>query len=175
MKVAVFGGASAKPGETVYEDARRLGVLLATAGYTVMTGGYIGVMEAASRGANTAGGHVIGVTCKEIERWRGTGANPWVKEEWSFETLRERMYALIDACDAAVVMPGGVGTLAELAVMWNEQIINGNPFKPLILVGEGWQDILEHFFTDFGGFIKPPDRALVQIVPDISAVMTVLQ
>lgn len=175
MKVAVFGGASAKPGDAVYEDARRLGVLLATAGYTVMTGGYIGVMEAASRGANTAGGHVIGVTCKEIERWRGSSANPWVKEEWSFETLRERMYSLIDACDAAVVMPGGVGTLAELAVMWNEQIINGDPAKPLVLVGAGWQDMLEHFFADFGAFIKSPDRALVRIVPDINAVLVVLQ
>ena len=112
-----------------------------------MTGGYIGVMEAASRGANEAGGHVIGVTCQEIEHWRNIKANAWVKEEWQYHTLRERMYALIDSCDAAIVMPGGVGTLAELAVMWNELIINTKHPRPLILVGIGLaESLLSSFF-----------------------------
>jgi uncharacterized protein (TIGR00730 family) len=124
MKIAVYGGAAPKPGEAAYEEARQLGFLLGKAGHTVMTGGYMGVMEAASRGANEASAHVIGSTCTQLEEWRGTTANPWVKEEWKYPTLRERMYALIDHCDAAIMMPGGVGTLAELAVMWNEEIIS---------------------------------------------------
>ena len=74
MKVAVFGGSAPRPGDEVYAQAVELGRLLAMGGHTVMTGGYMGVMEAASRGANEAGGHVIGVTCNEIERWRNSRA-----------------------------------------------------------------------------------------------------
>ena len=65
------------------------------------------------------------------------------QEEWKYETLRDRMYALIDKCDAAVMMPGGVGTLAELAVMWNEEIISMKPARMMVLVGKGWQKTIE--------------------------------
>ncbi len=167
MKVAVFGGASAKPNDQVYLDALRLGGLLGAQGHTIMTGGYIGVMEAASRGAFEAGGHVIGVTCTEIEQYRDTKANQWVTEEWKFSTLRERMYSLIDNCDAAIVMPGGVGTLTELAAMWNELIVNGKKTRPLILVGQDWQRVICQVFDHLGGFIGAKERNLLQIVPDV--------
>ena len=80
MKVSVFGGSQPREGTTAYEEARKLGELLAKQGHVVLTGGYIGTMEAVSRGAAEAGGHVIGVTCEEIERWRKVGGNRWVKE-----------------------------------------------------------------------------------------------
>ena len=60
--VAVFGSALAPPDHPVLAEAERMGQLLAQAGFTLMTGGYSGTMEAASRGAHQAGGHVIGVT-----------------------------------------------------------------------------------------------------------------
>jgi hypothetical protein len=174
MKVAVFGGASAKPGDQAYQDAMRLGSLLGAQGHTVMTGGYIGVMEAASRGARESGGHVIGVTCTDIERYRNGKANQWVMEEWSFTTLRERMYALIDNCDAAVVMPGGVGTLSELAVMWNELIVSSKSACPLILVGGDWQCVVSQFFDHLGGYIGSKERNLIQIVSDVDAAFNAL-
>ncbi len=68
MRVAVFGGSAPQPGQPAYLEAQHLGEMLAKAGHEVVTGGYMGVMEAVSRGAAEAGGHVIGVTCKEIER-----------------------------------------------------------------------------------------------------------
>lgn len=175
MRVAVFGGASPRPGDPAYQDAQRLGKLLAGGGHTVLTGGYIGVMEAVSRGANEAGGHVIGVTCREIEKWRNSTANPWVKEERKFETLRERMYALIDGCDAAIVMPGGVGTLAELAVTWNEQIINQRLTCPIILVGPGWEGIIHSFSTVFENYIHSQDLDLLKVVPDVETVISALE
>ena len=70
MRISVFGGSSPKPGDLAYEQAYYLGKLIGEAGYTVLTGGYIGTMEAVSRGAAEAGGHVIGVTCDQIENWR---------------------------------------------------------------------------------------------------------
>ena len=81
MKISVFGGSQTKEGDTAYVEARELGRLLAERGHTVLTGGYIGVMEAVSRGAREAGGHVIGVTCEDIEAWRPIKANSWVMEE----------------------------------------------------------------------------------------------
>ena len=115
MNITVFGSASPIPGGERYEEARCLGELLARAGHVVLTGGYMGTMEAVSRGAAEAGGHTIGVTCDQIERWRNAKANAWVKEERRFQTVRERLYCLVESCDAALALPGGVGTLAEIA------------------------------------------------------------
>ncbi len=174
MKIAVFGGASPKPGDDTYEQARQLGNLLGCAGHTVMTGGYIGVMEAASRGAFEAGAHVIGSTCEQLETWRNTKANVWVKEEWKHKTLRDRMYALIDACDAAVVMPGGVGTLAELMVMWNEEIISRKPPRLMVVVGESWSQVVRAFLAEQGGFIRPQDQERVQYAADVHAAFVLI-
>jgi len=153
MNISVFGGAQPRPDSPEYEEARLLGGLLAQHGHTVLTGGYIGVMEAVSRGASEAGGHVIGVTCDDIEAWRKVKANAWVKEEWRKKTLLERMQAIIEGCDAAIAMPGGLGTLAEISVMWNLMAVESLPRRPLILVGQGWQATLDQFFNSFESYM----------------------
>lgn len=158
MKVSVFGAANAKPGDASYEEAYRLGKMLGEAGHTVLTGGYIGMMEAASRGAHDAGSHVVGVTCEEIEAWRGVQPNDWVKEEWRYTTLHERLIGLLDGCDAAIALPGGVGTLVEIALYWNNLIIESFPPRPLILVGEGWKQTIEQFLEMLGGYIPEKDH-----------------
>ena len=81
MRISVFGGSQPKEQDTAYGEAVELGKLLAQRGHVVLTGGYIGVMEAVSRGAKEAGGHVIGVTCEDIEAWRAVRPNSWVMEE----------------------------------------------------------------------------------------------
>jgi len=167
MNVTVFGGASARPGDTVYDETLRLGRMLAEQGFTVQTGSYIGVMEAASRGANEAGGHVVGMSCAAIENRRQVKPNRWVLEEHRYETLRERLYALIDGCDAAVVMPGGVGTLCELMVMWNEMIISNKPPRPLIIVGSEWQRVMAQFIESLGSYIGIRERDFIQLVVDV--------
>jgi predicted Rossmann-fold nucleotide-binding protein len=70
VRISVFGGSSPKPGEAAYDQAYQLGKLIGEAGFTVLTGGYIGTMEAISRGTAEAGGKVVGVTCDQIEAWR---------------------------------------------------------------------------------------------------------
>ncbi|MBI1855311.1 MAG: LOG family protein [Chloroflexi bacterium] len=106
MRVSVFGSSKPMPGEKAYADAAELGGLLAKRGHAVLTGGYMGTMEAVSRGAAEAGGHVIGVTCSDIEKWREVGANQWVREEIRKTTLTERLIGLIETCDAALALPG---------------------------------------------------------------------
>jgi hypothetical protein len=165
--VTVFGGSS--PTEPDYNDALRLGKLLASAGCSVLTGGYIGTMEAVSRGAAESGGHVIGVTCDEIEAWRKLRPNRWVQEERRFATLRERLYALIDGCQAAIALPGGPGTLAEIAVMWNHLLTDAIQPRPLILVGPGWQETFRQFYHSFDPYIPERQRLWLSFAPDVDA------
>ena len=158
MIITVFGGSSPKPGSAAYLQAGQLGKLLAQTGHTVATGGYIGTMEAVSRGANEAGGHVIGITCTDLEHMRPTGANEWVKEEIHYESLHQRLGALIDICDGAFALPGGVGTLAEISVMWNQLLIGAQKPKPLILIGDGWKKVMDQFFAAQEGYIPEHDK-----------------
>jgi hypothetical protein len=167
MDVTIFGGSQPREGSAAYEEARELGSLLAQRGHTVLTGGYMGTMEAVSRGAHEAGGHVIGVTCEEIEAWRPTKANAWVKEERREKTLIERIQALIEGCDAAMALPGGVGTLTEIMAMWNRMVVESLPRKPLILIGQGWQSTFDRFFDEFESYMPAHQRELLYFAQDV--------
>jgi len=157
--ISVFGSNDPQPGSADYEAARELGQQLARLGFVVQTGGYRGIMEAASRGASEAGGHVIGVTCAQIEQFRPLGANPWVKEEIRKTTLRERMLHLIECCDGIVAMPGGIGTLSELATAWNFVQVGEIPPRPIIPLGGLWQRTLAAFIDR--AYIRPDHVALL--------------
>jgi len=174
MKVSVFGGSQPKEGTPAYEEARLLGELLAQGGHTVLTGGYIGTMEAVSRGASEAGGHVIGVTCEEIENWRGVGVNRWVKEEIKKKTLVERLQTIIEASDAAIALPGGPGTLTEIMLTWNLMIVESRHRSPLILVGDGWQSVFAQVFEKQGTYTSGNQRNLLQFAPDVETAVTML-
>jgi uncharacterized protein (TIGR00730 family) len=174
MRVTVFGGSEPRPGEPAYEEALQLGLLLARAGHTVLTGGYIGTMEAVSCGAAEAGGHVIGVTCDEIESWRPVLPNRWVKEQMRYPTLRLRLFALIENCDAAIVLPGGIGTLAELAEMWSHLQTGAITPRPLILVGPGWKSVMDQFITTFTRYILEQHRRWLSFAPDVETAVRLL-
>jgi hypothetical protein len=167
MNITVFGGSQPKTGSKAYAEAQELGKLLAQSGHTVLTGGYIGTMEAVSRGAAEAGGHVIGVTCTEIDRWRGSGANQWVAEEWKKDTLIQRLQTLIESCNVALALPGGPGTLTEISLMWNLMIIGSLDRRPLILIGDGWQTIFDQVFEKLGDYSPQGQRDLLLFSPDI--------
>src|SRR5688572_2614470 len=117
--VSVFGGAAPQPGSATYEEAETLGRFLAQAGYAVLTGGYAGTMEDTSKGAKEAGGHVIGVSVAQIERRFGANLNPYIDEIIHYESLYERLHHLVVKCSAAIALPGGIGTLSEVALTWS--------------------------------------------------------
>ncbi len=175
MNVTVFGGAQPQPETPAYQEAYLLGKLLAEAGYSVLTGGYLGTMEAVSRGASEAGGHVIGVTCKEIENWRKIGANAWVKEERRAQTLFERLQKLITGCDAAIALPGGPGTLTEITLMWNLMIVESLPRRPLVLVGDGWQSVFDQFFRSFSTYMPRNPEAQLLFANDVETAVKLLE
>lgn len=166
MILTVFGGSSPQPGSPVYESCRHLGKIAAQAGWTVATGGYMGVMEAISRGAAENGGHVIGVTCDELNNLRPSGANEWVTEVRNFPSLKDRLWHLVEICDGAIAMPGGIGTLAEITVMWNSIGINSIPPKPLILVGDGWSNIINTLNKEQSSYMRADDLKWIHFSSD---------
>lgn len=175
MKISVFGGSQPKAGDAAYTAAQELGALLAQRGHTVLTGGYIGTMEAVSRGASEAGGHVIGVTCEAIENWRKSAPNRWVKEERRKKTLVERLQALVEGCDAALALPGGPGTLTEISLMWNLMIVESLPRRPLILIGDGWQSVLDQVFIQLEQYTSVQQRELLSFAQDIHTAVHLLE
>jgi uncharacterized protein (TIGR00730 family) len=175
MNVTVFGGASPREGSAAYEEARELGRMLAERGHVVSTGGYMGTMEAVSRGASEAGGHVIGVTCQDIEDWRGSKVNAWVKEEIKKQTLIERLKVIIEGCDAAIALPGGAGTLTEISLMWNLMIVESLPPRPLVLVGSGWQSTFDQFFKEFESYMPARQQELIYFAKDVKTAVSVLE
>ena len=174
MNISVFGGSQPKEGDSAYNEAMELGRLLAQRGHKVLTGGYIGTMDAVSRGASEAGGHVIGVTCEEIEKWRNVGPNRWVKEEWRKKTLVERLQALIVGSDAALALPGGPGTLTEISLMWNLMVVESLHRRPLILIGSGWQSVLDQVFSQLDGYTPAHQRELLTFASDIHTAVKML-
>ena len=174
MKVTVFGGSHAAEASTAYAEAMELGRSLAAFGCSVLTGGYTGTMEAVSRGAAEHGGHVIGVTCRDLERSYGRTVNRWVQEEWKKATLLERLEALIRNCDAAMALPGGPGTLTEIALTWNLIIVGGLGRRPLILIGKAWQSVWDVFLGSLGEYIPDRQRELVLFAENPAAAVGLL-
>lgn len=157
--ISVFGSSSPRPGDEVYEVARAVGRLLAEAGFAVATGGYAGTMEATSRGAAEAGGHVIGVGAQRIEQFRPGGLNEWVMEEIQYETLQERVLHLVRYNEGMIVLPGGIGTLSELALAWSFLQVGEIEARPLVLLGAIWQETMEAFIRS--DFVREPHAALL--------------
>jgi uncharacterized protein (TIGR00730 family) len=137
--ITVFGSSHPQDGHEDYLEALELGRALAIAGFAVCSGGYGGVMEAVSRGANEAGGHVLGVTSSFFK----SRANRWVKEETSVPTWHERLFELVRLGDGFVVCKGGTGTLVELAVVWEMLNKKAMEQRPFVVLGDFWQPVLD--------------------------------
>lgn len=172
--ITVFGASHPQPGDPDYEQALLLGKLLGQGGFTVLTGGYMGTMEAVSRGVMEAGGHTIGITCEEIESWRNAKANPWVKEEWKKVTLKDRLHSLVESCDAALALPGGIGTLAEIAILWSNLQVGLLSPRPLILIGPGWRATFETLLEAQARYIRPEYRNLLGFADNVEAAFQLL-
>jgi uncharacterized protein (TIGR00730 family) len=179
--VTIFG--SSLPGEAsrAYAEAQQLGKLLAQAGFAICNGGYRGLMEASARGAREAGGHTIGVTC---EIWPGK-ANQWIVEEVRTRSFLERIMTLLERGDAYVVLPGGTGTLAELALAWEmmnkaslSRTVGGR--KPLLVMSPYWQPVIncleqEGQLNSSQGHWRSPAMEIVTLVRDVEQTVEYLK
>jgi hypothetical protein len=166
--IAVFGSSRRDESSPYWGEAYALGRLLATAGHTVLTGGYGGSMGAVSKGAAECGGHVVGVTCALFDP---VPCNPWLTEEMKMPTLIGRLTAMIERSDAFVALRGGIGTMSEVTLIWS--LIQTRSLRaPLILLGADWRAVVDSWleYTDLGKSIA----ALATIVDTPAQVLPAL-
>lgn len=138
-RLSAFGSSRIGPEATVFADVETLSRRLAEQGWDGMTGGHQGMMAAFSQGIRRGGGHVRGIT---LERFP-TPPDNTLSEEVRAKDFFERMQVLIEDADAYLVLPGGLGTLAELAMTWDLLAINVLEPRPLILYGEMWSQTIQ--------------------------------
>jgi uncharacterized protein (TIGR00730 family) len=139
--VTIFGSARFPPGHRYYELAREAGRLAAEAGFTVMTGGGPGIMEAANRGAKEAGGRSVGCN---IELPHEQKPNDYLDLFVEFRYFFVRKVMLVKYSYAFLVFPGGFGTLDEVFETATLIQTGKIPNFPLILLGTSyWKDLFE--------------------------------
>jgi uncharacterized protein (TIGR00730 family) len=167
--VAVFGSARLGEDTKPYVQARETGRLFARAGWSVITGGGPGVMEAANRGAKDGGGFSVGFN---IELPHEQSPNPYVDLGLTFQHFYARKTMLVKAAEGFVLFPGGFGTMDELF----ESLVliqTGKVFHfPVVLVGsEFWQGLREWIHDELlpAGTIAEADEELLFVTDDPAA------
>src|SRR6266550_2722292 len=139
--VTIFGGSKCREADSEYAQARRVGELLADAGFTICTGGYSGVMEAASRGAHERGGRVLGVTMMQFEK----EPNRYLTEKMASAHFYERLQRLITQSVGYIALRGGMGTVTEISLVWNKMQTHVLDPRPLVLLGECWPPVVREW------------------------------
>jgi uncharacterized protein (TIGR00730 family) len=140
-RVAIFGSARAQPGTFVYEEVKRAAAAFASLGCDIITGGGPGLMQAANEGAKSAGGP--GSMGIRVDLPFEQDVNPFVEQAFEHETFFTRLHHFVIASDAFVVVPGGIGTVLEMLMIWQLLQVRHMDDVPLILVGRMWKGLIE--------------------------------
>jgi uncharacterized protein (TIGR00730 family) len=141
--ITIFGSSSFLPNNHYYKESRKLGNLLAKKGYTVITGGGPGIMEAANRGAFEVGGKSVGIN---IQLPEGQRMNTYINSSIGFNHFFTRKVMLSFSSEAYVFFPGGFGTLDEFFEMITLVQTNKLARKvPIIAVGKDYWQYLFKF------------------------------
>lgn len=172
--VTIFGSARTKPGTRYYELAREMGEACSELGFTVITGGGPGIMQAANQGAYEAGGRSIGVN---IELPFEQNVNPYVHRSVNMRYFFTRKTMLVKYSYAFVVMPGGAGTLDEMFETMT--LIQTGKLKnfPIILMGRDfWQPLMDFVYRMAEeGMISPEDPDLIFFTDSVEEAKAHLQ
>lgn len=174
--VTFFGSTRITSGDRFYEHARHVAHILSDNGYTIVTGGGGGIMEAANRGAYEAGGDSIGFN---IMLPKEQQLNPYTSDSTPFRYFFSRKVLLAYAAQAYIYFPGGYGTLDELFEVITLIQTRKMEKAPIILVGsEFWKPLdtfiqttlLEDYHT-----VNKADTALYTITDDVDTILRVLR
>jgi len=138
-RIAAFGSSRTAADAPEYADVRDLATRLAASGWDGITGGHQGMMAAFSEGIHAGGGHIRGVT---LDRFPTPPGNS-LHEEVRARNFFERMQTMIEEAEAYLVLPGGLGTLAELAMAWDLLAIRVLEARPLVVFGRMWEPVLQ--------------------------------
>lgn len=174
--ITVFGSARLKEGDKYYDEARKLGGMMAGAGFSVVTGGGPGIMEAANRGASECGGESIGLNIQLPFEQR---INEYVRHGMGFHFFFTRKVMLTSPSQAFVGFPGGFGTMDEVFEVLTLIQTKKMQQVPVILVGKDYWGKLEEFIVEqmleAQETISPEDRDLYHIVDTAEEAMDILK
>jgi uncharacterized protein (TIGR00730 family) len=166
--VAVLGSASIADVDPRWHHARALGTALAERGWSVLTGGYGGLMGAVADGARTSGGRTIGLPMTAWQHLTPHAANSELR--WSAD-YAERIAHLLSV-DVAIALPGGMGTLAEATIIW--AAAQTEPEAPrLVLVGDAWRQLTESVGRSF--VISRDDLTIPVLADEVSEVVEAVE
>lgn len=172
--VSCLGFADALPHDQVYTDAFEVGKILAENGYAVADGGGPGVMRAATQGAESVGGHTIGVTFypKDITNFEGRDANNKFDKEIKTNNYLERTLKLLEVGQAYVIFKGGVGTISEFGMAWELASLYAGHSKSLILYGKFWEKIMVAMVSQM--IMRPDNLQVYRVVESPGEVVAAL-
>lgn len=172
--VTVFGSARFEPDNPYYQQGVKVGEALARLGFTVMTGGGPGIMEAANKGAYEAGGYSVG--CNIILPFEQQ-PNPYLHRWIDIRYFFVRKFLLMKYSYAFVVMPGGIGTLDELfeslTLIQTKMIAN----FPIVIMGKDYhKELYEHIqLMAKNESISPEDMNLLYITDSVDEMIAHIQ
>jgi hypothetical protein len=172
--VTVFGSARTPEGDPDYVAAERLGARLAEDGFTVITGGGPGIMEAANRGAKRAGGMSVGCS---IELPHEQDSNPYLDLEVRFRYFFARKVMFVKYAQGFVIFPGGYGTLDELFESVTLVQTGKIEHFPIVLFGSAyWHGLLDWLADPVArlGKIDLPDIGMLKVTDDVEEAVAVL-
>lgn len=175
--VSVFGSARTKDGTPYYEQARRLGRMLAEAGFTVITGGGPGIMEAANRGASEAGGQSVGLN---ITLPHEQVPNPYANVQIDFHYFFARKVMFLKYASGFVCFPGGFGTMDEFFEAMTLIQTRKVELFPVVLIGtEYWSQLVQwfrdHMLRDgLQEYIDPGDVDLCTVTDDLEQAVRIM-
>jgi uncharacterized protein (TIGR00730 family) len=169
--VSIYGSARLKSSSPYYKLATQIARKLSDAGFAVISGGGPGIMEAANKGAHAGKAPSVGLN---IELPHEQSGNQWQDISLRFRHFFTRKVTFVKNSDAVIVMPGGFGTLDELAEVLTLIQTKKSRHVPIILVGaEFWEGLLAWFKNSLTpmGLINPADMDLMQVIDDPDQVL----
>ncbi|HNU08378.1 MAG TPA: LOG family protein [Pyrinomonadaceae bacterium] len=166
--ITIFGGSRCGEDSEEYKEAKKLGGMLAEAGFTICTGGYLGIMEAASRGAREKGGRVFGIVMNQFK----SEPNRYLTDKVASDHFYDRLQNLITRSVGFVAFRGGMGTVTEISLVWNKLQTRVLDPRPLVLIGQCWKDVVASWQTNL--VVSGGDVALLDFADDADAALRII-
>ncbi|XP_065913268.1 adenine deaminase-like isoform X2 [Dysidea avara] len=179
--IVVFGSRAAQPGSKEYQFAYDVGKLFGAEGYTVITGGYNGIMMAASQGCSDENGTVRGVISPPVFQQRDIFGNKFLTEISITRSLPERLARLALFSENFVVCPGTIGTVAELLLAWNLAALKplcGAVSPRIFIMRHPWEEVIKNLHDNLKiydndmkllTFVDSADEVLVKVKEGINS------
>lgn len=173
--ISIYGSARASPGDEIYNVTKEIARRLGEVGFSIISGGGPGVMEAANKGALEAGAMSVGLNIALPEEQI---ANPYTTKSLTFSHFFVRKVMLVKYATAFVIMPGGLGTLDELTeILTLMQTKKMKPFPVVLFQSKFWNGFIDWLRTEVlsCGYVSEEDFHLVRICDDVNAVVEIVQ